>query len=339
MKKIYLILSVFAIVFAACETDFDVNAQWEESTVVYGLLDAGKELQQIKIGKAFLGQMDAMQMAQYADSINFDENELAVKVVRINNNGNTDTIILDEVPTLRNEGDFNDSIIVYTFEKSNVWFKVNSEYELLIKNNITGNEVSSTTNVISGFDFDNIYRTITNDKPTFPFGFFNSNGDFSPSTITWDDSNDNGKIYQLDLVINYSDSNIISGVVSSEQLVFSQPLVDGKEKKMRIEGESFFNFLRLNLGKDNDKVRYFNGIDLVMIVGSEDLETYVKVNKPISGIVQERPQFTNINNGIGLFSSRFSKVRYGYNLTDCTIKYLIEDLDRGFIATQSYNCP
>ena len=332
MKKIYLILSVFAIVFTACETDFDVNAQWEESTVVYGLLDAGKELQQIKIGKAFLGQMDAMQMAQYADSINFDKNELAVKVVRINNNGNTDTIILDEVPTLRNEGDFNDSIIVYTFEKSNVWFKVNSEYELLIKNNITGNEVSSTTNVISGFDFDNIYRTITNDKPTFPFGFFNSNGDFSPSTITWDDSNDNGKIYQLDLVINYSDSNIISGVVSSEQLVFSQPLVDGKEKKMRIEGESFFNFLRLNLGKDNDKVRYFNSIDLVMTVGSEDLDTYIKVNKPIDGIVQERPQFTNINNGIGLFSSRFKKIRFDYDLTSSTLDYLksVDGLDRNF---------
>ena len=54
MKKIYLILSVFTIVFIACETDFDVNHTWEEVTVVYGLLDAGdgKELQQIKISKA-----------------------------------------------------------------------------------------------------------------------------------------------------------------------------------------------------------------------------------------------------------------------------------------------
>ena len=32
----------------------------------------------------------------------------------------------------------------------------------------------------------------------FQFGFYN-NGDYSFSTITWDDSNDNGKIYQLDL--------------------------------------------------------------------------------------------------------------------------------------------
>ena len=56
MKKIYLIFSVFAIVFIACETDFDVNNTWEEVVVVYGLLDAGegKELQQIKMVKRML---------------------------------------------------------------------------------------------------------------------------------------------------------------------------------------------------------------------------------------------------------------------------------------------
>ena len=45
MKKKYLILSVFAIVFTVCETDFDVNAEWEETTVVFGLLDAAKDIQ------------------------------------------------------------------------------------------------------------------------------------------------------------------------------------------------------------------------------------------------------------------------------------------------------
>ena len=84
MKKIYLILSVFTIVFTACETDFDVNATWEEMTVVYGLLDLGdgKELQQIKISKAFLGEMDALQMAQYGDSINLDTNDLKVNYIK-----------------------------------------------------------------------------------------------------------------------------------------------------------------------------------------------------------------------------------------------------------------
>jgi hypothetical protein len=322
MKKIYLILGVFAVILTSCETDFDVNAEWEEVTVVYGLLDAGDEMktQQIKISKAFLGKMDALQMAQYADSINFKQGELAVKVIRVKNNGIRDTIALVEVPTLRDPGIFNDSIMMYTFENDD-FLNSNSEYELLIKNNITGNEVSSKTNIVSNFDFDNVFR---NNK-AFQFGFYN-NGDYSVSTITWDDSNDNGKIYQLDLVINYTENSEV------KELVFSQDLLDDSESKISIEGERFFNFLREEITKDDTKVRYFNSIDLVMTVGSEDLNTYIKVNKPITGIVQERPQFTNINNGIGLFSSRYTKVRYGFPLTSSSIDFLksTDGLDRNF---------
>ena len=41
------------MLFSACETDFDVNAEWEETTVVFGLLDDSKDIQYIKINKAF----------------------------------------------------------------------------------------------------------------------------------------------------------------------------------------------------------------------------------------------------------------------------------------------
>ena len=322
MKKKYLLLSVSLVMFTSCETDFDVNANWEEVTVVYGLLDSGigDEAQQIKISKAFLGEMDALQMAQYSDSINFNEGELAVKVIRIKNNGITDTITLDEATTSRDSGIFNDSIMIYTFINDN-FLSSSSDYELLIKNNITGNQVSSRTNIVSNFDFDNVFRN----TKAFQFGFYN-NGNYSISTVTWDDSNDNGEIYQLDLVINYTENS------EPKELVFSQNLLDGKETKISIEGERFFNFLSEEITKDNSKERYFNSIDLVMTVGSEDLDTYIKVNRPVIGIVQERPKFTNIDNGIGLFSSRYTKIRYGFQLTSSSIDFLksSDGLDRNF---------
>ena len=325
MKKIYLILSVFAIVFTSCDTDFDVNADWEEVTVVYGLLDAGigEETQQIKISKAFLGKMDALQMAQYADSINFDQDELAVKLIRVKNNGITDTIVLDEVPTLRDEGIFNDSIIVYTFENNN-FLNSNSEYELLIKNNITGNQVSSTTNIISNFSFDM--------GEGFPFGFIEtwipgtpSATKFSSTVVTWENSTDNGVQYQIDLVFNYNENNI------AKSLTYTSSVLEGTEV-FDFEGQKFFNFLKNELVQDPSIDRRFLGIDLVMTVGSEDLKTYRVINEEITGIVQERPQFTNINNGIGLFSSRFTKTRKGFDLADRTIYYLIsiDGLDRNF---------
>ncbi len=325
MKKIYLILGVFAVILTSCETDFDVNGEWEEVTVVYGLLDAGDEIktQQIKISKAFLGKMDALQMAQHADSINFEKGELAVKVIRVKNNGITDTIALDEVPTLRNDGVFNDSIIVYTFENNN-FLNSNSIYELLIKNNITGNEVSSTTNIISGFNFDM--------GAGFPFGFIEtwipgnpSATKFSSTVVTWGNSTDNGVQYQIELIFNYNENDI------AKNLIYTSSVLE-ETNIFEFEGEKFFNFLKNELVKDPLIERKFLSIDLIMTVGSEDLKTYRIINEEITGIVQERPQFTNIDNGIGLFSSRFTKTREGFDIADRTIDYLvsIDGLDRNF---------
>jgi hypothetical protein len=325
MKKIYLLVSVFTIIFTSCDTDFDVNAEWEEVTVVYGLLDAGDEMktQQIKISKAFLGKMDALQMAQYADSINFDQGELAVKLIRVKNNGIRDTIALDEVPTLRNVGVFNDSIIVYTFENNN-FLNSNSEYELLIKNNITGNEVSSTTNIISEFNFDM--------GAGFPFGFIEtwipgnpSATKFSSTVVTWGNSTDNGVQYQIELIFNYNENDI------AKNLIYTSTVLE-ETNIFEFEGEKIFNFFKNELVKDPLIERKFLSIDLIMTVGSEDLKTYRIINEEITGIVQERPQFTNINNGIGLFSSRFTKNRENFQLANRTIQYLtsIDGFDRNF---------
>ena len=325
MKKIYLLVSVFTIIFTSCDTDFDVNAEWEEVTVVYGLLDAGDEMktQQIKISKAFLGKMDALQMAQYADSINFDQGELAVKVIRVKNNGIRDTITLDEVPTLRNVGIFNDSIIVYTFENNN-FLNSNFEYELLIKNNITGNEVSSTTNIISEFNFDM--------GAGFPFGFIEtwipgnpSATKFSSTVVTWGNSTDNGLQYQIELIFNYNENDI------AKNLIYTSTVLE-ETNIFEFEGEKIFNFLKNELVKDPLIERKFLSIDLIMTVGSEDLKTYRIINEEITGIVQERPQFTNINNGIGLFSSKLTKNRENFQLANRTIQYLtsIDGFDRNF---------
>ena len=273
--------------------------------------------------EAFLGKMDALQMAQYADSINFDQDELAVKLIRVKNNGITDTIVLDEVPTLRDEGIFNDSIIVYTFENNN-FLNSNSEYELLIKNNITGNQVSSMTNIISNFSFDM--------GEGFPFGFIEtwipgtpSATKFSSTVVTWENSTDNGVQYQIDLVFNYNENNI------AKSLTYTSSVLEGTEI-FEFEGQKFFNFLKNELVQDPSIDRRFLSIDLVMTVVSEDLKTYRVINEEITGIVQERPQFTNINNGIGLFSSRFTKTRKGFSIANRTIDYLIsiDGLDRNF---------
>jgi hypothetical protein len=46
-------------------------------------------------------------------------------------------------------------------------------------------------------------------------------------------------------------------------------------------------------------------VDYIFSVASDDLNTYMDVTEPSQSIIQERPSFSNIYNGIGLFASRY----------------------------------
>ena len=75
------------------------------------------------------------------------------------------------------------------------------------------------------------------------------------------------------------------------------------------DGDVFANTLANKIKNTNSSLiaRRLSHVELFFTVGSEDLYTYMAVNEPFEGIVQERPIFTNINNGIGLFSCRYTK--------------------------------
>ena len=73
-----------------------------------------------------------------------------------------------------------------------------------------------------------------------------------------------------------------------------------------------------------------------MTIGTANLDTYIAINRPITSIVQERPEFTNIINGIGLFTARnIYKHPYTVSLNRCTLDYLVDDLDRNFVLSST----
>ena len=105
MKKITFIFLLTSLLFTSCESDFDINADWEEVTVVFGLLDQSQEKQFIRINKAFLGNESAYLMAQEADSLNFNPENLEVKIDKVSSLGNIiDSRILDTTVLYKEEG-------------------------------------------------------------------------------------------------------------------------------------------------------------------------------------------------------------------------------------------
>jgi len=326
MKNVYLFI-IISLLASSCETDFDVNANWQEVTIVYGLIDPNEEIQFVKINKAYLGEGDAIQMSSISDSTNYNSSELKVTIYRIkelsfNQYDTISSVLLHDTIIDKDDGIFStDNNIIYTFKKPVSFYNTNSFYSLEVINLSSGHKVTSQTEIIKDFSFESL-------NSSFEWGLYN--GDLADSlkfrtkNIEWTKSN-NGEIYQLDIIINYIENN------DTINLVWSQPLIEYSSGNMttKIKGDLFFQFLLNNLS--NNTTKQFISLDLLMTVGTDDLKTYINVNKPFSGIVQERPVFSNINNGIGLFSSRYSYDEInGIELTNNTINYMINDLDLGF---------
>ena len=81
MKKLPILFLFLAgiILFNRCSNDVDINASYKDIVIVYGLLDPADDTTYLKINKAFLGDENALIMAQIEDSSEFVE-KLVVNV-------------------------------------------------------------------------------------------------------------------------------------------------------------------------------------------------------------------------------------------------------------------
>ncbi|HSG67415.1 MAG TPA: hypothetical protein VK994_01815, partial [Bacteroidales bacterium] len=89
----------------------------------------------------------------------------------------------------------------------------------------------------------------------------------------------------------------------------------GDEVESYYNGSSFFNALQFyvpyaDASMEEKVVSRFTGIvEFTVEAGGIELNTYMEVTEPSSSIIQDRPQYSNINNGIGIFSSRTFAVK------------------------------
>ena len=77
----------------------------------------------------------------------------------------------------------------------------------------------------------------------------------------------------------------------------------GEEMFKDIAGVSFFNWVVSQLENNENesdvlkRVLKMDAVELILTAGNDDLNTYMQVNEPVTGVVTERPIFTNVNNG------------------------------------------
>lgn len=292
---------LFSFMFlVSCNDELIINAEYKDITIVYGLISSADTVQYIKITKAFLNKNnDALVLAKNIDSLYYKDSLYVILQEFINGNL-VRTLPCDKIfDSGKDSGTFAYPG-QYLYRTPSTMLAENGNYRLTITNTKTGKVITSSSPLVGPF---------SPDRP-IPGGFVA----FNPSTdyeIIWY-SGKNAYFYDLTIKITYREyqkanpSNKVEKTLNWPIFSYRKTnSLNGNEKmNMKLPGATFFDFLSANIVRDVNIEREFGTIAFVFSAGGEEIFYYINVNKPTVGAVQKKPEYTNIDNGYGVFSSR-----------------------------------
>jgi hypothetical protein len=320
MKKISTLLVVSSLLFSACKKDFKLTSDWKEQMVVYGLLNQSDSVQYIRINKTYLGEGNAYSMAAQFDSINY-KHLLNVRLEKWVNGSFKQALAVDTTTgILQDPGVFANtpSQILYRVKTpltgpGNPVLTDDAEYRLTVTNPTSGYTATAKTSLCGSM---NTGLILSPSSATLSYNFFNPNPS-SPFRIHWQTA-PNSKVYQPVLRFHYTEYTASGGTQQFVDLNFGQyatlSTAGGEYIEVDLTYQGFLSFLNGSiLNSTGVTKRVFGNCELIFYVASDEYNTYVQVNKPVSSITGDKPTYTNVNNGIGLFSSRYTFQSHYYN--------------------------
>jgi hypothetical protein len=347
MKNLFWTLTLIVGLFSSCETDFELNAPYKTIPVVYGLLDQSLDTQFVKINKSYLANENNANFTTINDCTQF---EYIVAVLEEYSQNNvflgSDTLKEMMVGNLQPGIFYEDSQKIYFLETPSNSFVDEYTYKLNVNVPDKNLNFSAQTDLVNGtgliFDFLskitlqlNGFRCADNDLAT--------TDEYFDPRLDWKTTL-NGKRYELVLrfayVEHFFNGDTIQKFIDWDLGDQTSVNIDGGENMFKvISGSSFFEMVQGRLSsydfEDQVEKRTFNSkaIEFILTAGNEDLNTYMQINEPVTSIVTERPIFTNVENGIGLFGSKFSR-----SLKSFMSNGTILELCRGQITSEFKFC-
>ena len=302
-------------IFNACSTDVELYADYKDIPVVYGLIDATADTNFVRINRAFSGSNDnpinAYEVAMIADSCNYpvklDARIAEYKLGFGNQYSPTGRVFMLDTITIHDKdtGVFYapHQKVYYTTET----FRQNTDnnkykYRLVVyKGNDT---ITSETGVVGGERFRILTNTTT----------FVSDSTINSGKIVFTPA-DNAAFYDVKMCFNYKERRGATEVNKQVKWDLGTKSIDEMAYEDGVYSVSYgmnslFNLLESAIGGDTIGVtRYFEEkpMEIHIAAGGEELYNYIQVNAQAGGLSQTVPDYTNINGGYGVFSSRINK--------------------------------
>ncbi len=332
-NKLFYALAIIAsiLIFNSCKTDVDIYNEGYETTIVYGYLDVDADTNYLKITKSFVGNV--VENGQNYNMSNYDY-KLNVKLVgKFADMPNAvSTVILDTCHVYK---PYNPNAIFYSGVDQVLYYTTrklieNEKYTLVIERN-DGEVITSVVETINN---------CTIIRPTNNISFESA----STNQIRWKPNNlfKHAAYYEVVGYFHYGQLN--PGETDTVDYTLKWVLGSGTANELWNSSDYYMavnytpnNFYAQLEANDNfannspDWVqRFVKGFEIVITATGDELYNYMLIQNS-TGAIQDTPEYTNIENGMGIFSSR-SQCKKMLKVHDQSISTLIKDYPQwGFV--------
>jgi hypothetical protein len=319
MKRLLLLVLLAAsFAYQACKNDIDLLDDYKESIVCYGVLNPKDTAHYLRIGKVFLGEGNALVMAQTSDSIQLRPEEMEVRITRLLNGTEMGFWILEpdsSIPRVPGVFEYPRQILYRGL------FPVltdGSTYLLTVTNLRTGFQAHSETVIVKdvvmtspgstqqALNFENETQIAFNfTAPRFGKGYHLALRFYYTEQFVYDTTQVATKY--VDWVIGTTESLRDQG---------------GESMGFLVRRDDFIRMLASQIPY-NPLVRRIAGtLTFIYTSVADDYITYMRVQDANNNSAADLPVYSNIENGLGLFTSRNISTFPGYRLDQDT-KYVL----------------
>lgn len=336
MKRTLPFLLSIPLLAGGCSTELEVNAPYEGHTVVYGLLNQRDSVQFIKINKSFLGDGSALGYAQIPDSNEYGGEAISrLYVHKVINGQRVETYTVhDTIVDEREPGTFHHPVqkLYYFIDPEEyiigvgaasfrVYLDQAASYELDLE--VNGEQISGITPVVNDFFFSG-----TLNSPNVAVSLMHPQNGYGSFPVRWDSGPD-GKRYVVQYRFNYlevtENDTLAQSIVQGLGTRVSANAQQNEEMELFMDGQMFYsNLASVIVDRPEVIKRIFTGIDFLFTVANDDFHTFLSLSEPVSGIVEERPAYSNVQGGYGVFASRYNKEVIGKRLAPTAVIELID---------------
>lgn len=309
MKHPIITILVFFLIAGGCETDLDVVVPADPTPVIYCILNQDSPVQYLKLSRSYITE-DASIPPDEPDSLLFAR-ATKVAVEEVINGKVAQRSFFTPVDVVKDSGYFpRQEYWVYQAEFT---VKPETDYRLVLYIEEYERIIYSSTYTVGDFDIIN---------PQYPeVRYIHMLPDHNLS-FYWTKSL-NAAIYQLGFVMHYSE-------IRGDQLEEKELLIPLKSIfylettdnlfSYPINSANFYSYLAEVLPADPAVLRKCLSMDAVVISGGEELGYYMRTQE--GGQTFSIIDYSNIKNGIGIFSSKVLRRINGFSLTEQSVDSL-----------------